>query len=160
MNNGWVAVRRLVAVLQGIGGLLGLALVVRLLSRTGFRLLPVLVAVVLTAIFSLFLLAALLLWRDMRGGRALTILLCLLQLPQLATGPLTYRFFSPVSLAAGLRLEGGVYFASSVRPALTVTLDSSPDPRFVALNLVPLLVLLLLSHPRLRRRAAPAEATA
>jgi len=148
-------VRRLVAGITGLGGVLGLALVVRLLVRAGLGLLPVLVATVLTAVFSLFLLAALLLWRDMRGGRLITVLICLLQLPQFATGPFTYRFCAPLSLAAGMRLEGGWYFGATWRPALTLTLDSTPDPAFVAVNLVPLLLLLLLAHPGLRRQPPP-----
>ncbi|MFI5236271.1 MAG: hypothetical protein ACHQXA_11215 [Gemmatimonadales bacterium] len=147
--------RRAAAVTEAAGGTAGLILTVRLLARTGLRPAVIVLAAVLVILFGGMLLAAGLLWWGKTGGRLTTVLVQVVQLPYVITGPISYGFHAPVALIAGIGNDGW-HLTGSWRSGFLLDFDSDPSPWLVAINLVALAVIILTI---LSREPAPGRRT-
>jgi hypothetical protein len=108
----------------------------------------------------LVIVAGIALWRGRTWGAVVSLAWQLLQVPHLATAPLTYYVALPASVAAGLGLDGRPHGTVIPLPGLEITPDDfAPDP-WVGLNVVALAAVVVLLLALRRGRRAPRDAAA
>lgn len=92
-------------------------------------------------------------WRGARVAAWLTLALQCLQLPQLATGPLTYLVTLPFAVIVGCTASPGLHWHTAWRPGLEITRDGYQSAPWIGINLWALLAVGL-ATAMLRRRAS------
>ena len=131
-----VMLRRLVALVEIVGGLALVAHLGPMLFRG--RPTPAMLAVVglLVLLGLMAIWAGVGLWRGHRGGAVLSGIWFALQLPHLMTGPLTYFFFTPATVAVGLG-DGWVPHAVAwFGPQLEITPNDFHPETWIGVNLL------------------------
>ncbi len=108
---------------------------------------------VLLALALVGLVAAIGVWRGSRPGAWLTLALQCLQLPQLATGPLTYLVTLPFAAVVGCTASAGLHWHTAWRPGLEITPNGYQSVPWIGLNLWALLAVGLAAATL--RRPAP-----
>src|SRR5689334_11537343 len=119
--------RRTLALVEIGGGVWGLIRTVQHLWHSGLSSIALVIVAIVTLLFVLLLAAGLLLWSDRWGGRSMSLILQLVQLPHVVTSPFGFFFGSPVSLSAGLLMAGGFKFSPIWNPSVGFALDSDVE---------------------------------
>ena len=149
-------VRRGIALVEIAGGGWGLLRSTSRLWHQGLSTASLVVVILLTILFLLLLIAGVLLWMDRPGGRPMSFVVQAVQVPHIVTSPFGFLFGSPVSLSAGIQMNGTPRLSALWHPSIAFALDSDVEFSWIGVNLVAILLLILLFW--LDRQRAPGAA--
>lgn len=139
---------RPIALLQIVGGVLG---IIRTLYYIGETLPPSivdqLIAGGMLVLYTVSIIAGLLLWQQQRQGVSLSILLQMVQIPYFSLTTLSYYIIAPLGVMLYVQVGGAgfidpnIYYGLFYKSEWLITLWSPTEPFFIGLNLVPVVCL-------------------
>lgn len=153
---------RTLAILQMLGGTMGIIITLRMLPETFSNLLFFVIALLFMALFGFSVIAGWLLWHETQRGVNWSTINQMLQIPQISVAGFAYYFINPVDMSLIVHSDGSDSLMNylfnldfDVGSQWFVSLADPTQPFFLGVNILPLLFFLYLRRRRPVEEVAP-----